>query len=169
MSKQKKKDPSYTHLPFLGIPKFLPYIKPYRKHLIIMLFSCFLNAVSGIMDKILMAKGELSASQLQFWFMLFLSVFYLIFIYARGERLHLRQGLKNGWIFIISALLIFGDRLLFMANGYPESRVTVMTVLKQSSIIVTVISGALLYKEKHLVRRLVAALIVIIGIVAISL
>ncbi len=138
-------------------------------YLLIMLVSCLLNAVSGLLDKLLMAGGEISTSQLQFWFMLFLSVFYLAFILSRGERLHLKKNLKNGWIFIISALLILGDRLLFLANADPMSRVTVMTVLKQSSILVTIFCGAVFYREKHLRRRLLAAAVVILGILLASL
>ena len=47
--------------------------------LIAALMNCFLNAISGTMDKILMKSME--ASQLQFWFLLFMTVFIMRYIY----------------------------------------------------------------------------------------
>ncbi len=47
MSKQKKKEQSYTHLPYLGLPKLLPYFKPYRKRLLLMLAF---GVVSSLVD-----------------------------------------------------------------------------------------------------------------------
>ncbi len=47
MSKKNKKDQSYTHLPYLGIPKLLPYFKPYRKRLF---FMVLLGVISSLID-----------------------------------------------------------------------------------------------------------------------
>ncbi len=47
MSKQKKKDQQYTHLPHFGIPKLVPYLKPYKGKLITMLV---LGIVGSIID-----------------------------------------------------------------------------------------------------------------------
>lgn len=134
------------------------------KYIWITLISCLLNAVSGTMDKIIMSTGEITSSQLQFWFMLMLSVMYFIYIRARGERVDFKNGLKNPGIYAISALLIFGDKLLFIANSNPESRVTVMTLIKQCSVIVTIISGKLIYNEKNIIYKVMCASIVAAGI-----
>ncbi len=47
MSKQKKKDQQYTHLPYFGIPKLMTYLKPYKGKLITMLV---LGIVGSIID-----------------------------------------------------------------------------------------------------------------------
>lgn len=134
------------------------------KYIWITLLSCALNAVSGTLDKAMMSTGEITSSQLQFWFMLMLSAMYFVYIYAKGERINLKKGLTNPGIYIISALLIFGDKLLFIANSDPESHVTVMTLIKQCSVIVTIISGKLIYKEKNIIYKTICAAIVIAGI-----
>lgn len=136
------------------------------KYIWITLLSCAMNAVSGILDKILMSTGEVTSSQLQFWFMLMLSSMYFIYIYARGGRVDFKGGLKIPEIYIISALLIFGDKLLFIANSDPESRVTMMTLIKQCSVIVTIIAGKLIYKEKNIIYKTMCASVVIAGILA---
>lgn len=134
------------------------------KYILTTLLACALNAVSGTMDKILMSTGEITSSQLQFWFMLLLSAMYFVYIHAKGGRIDFKNGLKTPGIYVISALLIFGDKLLFIANSDPESKVTVMTLIKQCSVIVTIIAGKLVYKEKNIIYKTICAAIVVAGI-----
>lgn len=139
--------------------------EPFRlKYIWLTLLSCALNAVSGTLDKFLMATGEITSSQLQFWFMLTLSAMYFIYIHATGGKIDYKAGFTNPRIYILSALLIFGDKLLFIANADPQSKVTVMTLIKQCSVIVTILAGKFLYREKHILYRCVCAAIVIFGI-----
>lgn len=134
------------------------------KYIWLILAECFLNAVSGTMDKYIMSTGEITSSALQFWFMLLLSVFYLAYILIKREKLELKKAFTNPWLYVLSFSLILGDRMLFIANADPESQVTVMTLIKQSSAIVTVILGRLIYKEKNIVRKLICAGIILLGI-----
>lgn len=135
------------------------------KYIWLILAECFLNAVSGTMDKYIMSTGEITSSALQFWFMLLLSVFYLGYILIKREKLELKKAFTNPWLYVLSFSLVLGDRLLFIANADPESQVTVMTLIKQSSAIVTVILGRVIYKEKNILRKLVCAGIILAGIV----
>ena len=59
---------------------------------------------------------------------------------------------------------MIGDRLLFEANANPDSQVTLMTLIKQSSVIVTVLTGWLVFKEKNILYKLMCTLIVLTGI-----
>ncbi len=130
--------------------------------LIAVLLNCFLNAVSGTMDKVLM-KYMLS-SQLQFWFMLFTTVIYGAILLVKREKISIKTLKTNYWVPLMSISLIIGDRLLFEANASPLSEVTVMTVIKQSSVIVTVLTGWLVFKEKHILYKMMCTLIVLSGI-----
>ncbi len=130
--------------------------------LIVALLSCFFNAVSGIMDKVLMQSMD--AGQLQFWFMLFMTLIYGAIILLKKEKISLKSVKTNYWIPLMSLSLVFGDRLLFIANGSPLSEVTLMTVIKQSSVIVTVLVGWLCFHEKHILYKLMCTLLVLAGI-----
>ena len=76
-----------------------------------------------------------------------------------------KKTVKNHWIWILSVMFILADRALFMANENPASKVTVMTVLKQSSVIVTVLAGRIFFKEKGLAYKLMCAAVVMAGII----
>ena len=134
------------------------------KYIWLTVLSCFLNAISGTLDKHIMSTCKITSAQLQFWFMLLLTLFYGIFILIKREKINLRSCLKNPYIYALSILLVAGDKMLFIANSYPDSKVTVMTLIKQCSVLVTVIAGKLIYKEKNTLYKLICAVIILGGI-----
>ena len=150
MRRRREKSEKRNNMPFLVILAFL---------------SAFLNAVSGTMDKILTIREGITTSQLQFWYMLYLLVFYGLFILITRRPVNAKKTIKNYWIWILSILFILADRALFMANAYPESRVTVMTILKQAGTVVTILAGRIVFKEKDTVFKLFCAAVIIAGIV----
>ena len=125
--------------------------------------SCMLNALSGLLDKILMR--DISSAQLQFWYMLFLVLFYLLYILLTRTPVDLKSVVRNRWVWMLSILFVIADRALFIANGIPGSRITVMTLLKQAGCVVTILAGKYLFREKDTAHKMVCALIIIAGIV----
>ena len=124
--------------------------------------SCILNAVSGLLDKILMK--EMNSSQLQFWYTLFLVSYYAIYALVTKAKIT-RSVWKNPWIYLLAAGLIAMDKVLFIANGIPESQLTVMTLIKQSSVIVAIFAGKYVFKEKNILHKVICAAIIITGII----
>ncbi|MBE7053125.1 MAG: DMT family transporter [Ruminococcaceae bacterium] len=124
--------------------------------------NCFFNAVSGTMDKVLMKY--MTPCELQFWFMFFMTVIYGVIILIKKEKISIKNIKTNYFIPIMSISLLVGDRLLFEANKSTLSEVTLMTVIKQSSVFVTVFTGYFFFKEKHILYKLLCCLIVLLGI-----
>ncbi len=135
------------------------------KYLVIALLSCLLNAISGLLDKMLLSKGTLDSSQLQFFYMLYMTALYGVYIIFKREKIKLSTIKNNYWIAILSVLFVIADRALFIANEDPESQITVMTLIKQSSVLVTVLCGKMFFKEKHILKRTVCAMVVFAGII----
>lgn len=133
------------------------------RYVVLAIISCLLNAVSGLMDKLLMK--EVTSSQLQFWYMLFLVLYYVLYIMISKTKIRWNMVWKNYWIWILSLLFVIADRALFVANGMEESRVTVMTLIKQSSCIVTILAGKFIFKEKNIGYKLLCAAIIVGGII----
>ncbi len=133
------------------------------KYVVMAFTSCMLNAVSGLLDKILMR--DISSFQLQFWYLLFLTLFYLAFILITRTPVNWKRAVCNKWVWLLSLLIVVADRALFLANGMEGSRVTMMTLLKQSGCVVTILAGRFLFKEKNTTHKLVCAAVIIAGIV----
>lgn len=133
------------------------------KYIVLTLISCLFNATSGVLDKWL--TKTVTSGQLQFWFMLFLTVMYGVYILVSKTKVDFKALKTNYWIVILSVIFIIGDRALFVANANPDSRITVMILIKQSSVLAAVLAGRLMFKEKNTLRRLLCGLLVATGIV----
>ncbi|MBQ8546612.1 MAG: DMT family transporter [Clostridia bacterium] len=143
------------------------------KVLPLVLASCVLNACSGVADKFLLSTSPdrwifgaevLTPTQMQFWYMLYLTALYGIYILIKREKINVKSCIKSPWIWILSALFITADKALFVANADPNSKVVVMTLIKQSSVLVTIAMGRIIYKEKNIFYRVLCAIIIIAGI-----
>ncbi len=133
-------------------------------HIVIFsLLSCMLNAVSGLLDKILMK--DLKTSQLQFWYMLFLVALYGGYLLLSREKIQFAKAATNKWIWLLAFLFVVADRCLFLANASPDSRITVMTLIKQSGCLVTLAAGKWLYHDKNVGHKALCTALVVAGIV----
>lgn len=135
-------------------------------YVILAFASCLLNAASGLLDKIL--TKTITPDQLQFWYMLYLVLFYaayLLFEFLVKKHVNVVVAVKNGWIWLLSILFIIADKALFIANHNPDSKITVMTLIKQSGCIVTILAGKFIFKEKNIAYKLICAAVIIVGIV----
>ena len=133
------------------------------KVIIILLISCLLNSISSILDKKILEN--VTSGQLQFWFLLFLTISYWLILLIKKRRVSFRTIKKNFWIPIIAICLIVGDRFLFMANEIPESKVSIMIIIKQFTAIESIILGKLVFKEKNIIKKLLYSIVIIFGIV----
>jgi drug/metabolite transporter (DMT)-like permease len=132
------------------------------RYVALALISCLLNAVSATADKLLMP--HMTSSQLQFWYMLFLSLFYLVYVLVRRIPVRLGRAVRNVPMIAMSIIFVLADKALFVANADPDSRLTVMTLIKQSSCFVTILGGKIFFGEKRVLYRLFCACIVVAGI-----
>ena len=130
---------------------------------IMALVSCLLNAVSALMDKIL--TRDITSSQLQFWYMLFLCIFYGIYALFAHSEVNFKRALTNKWIWILAIMFVIADRALFIANSMEESQIMVMTLIKQAGCIVTILAGKFIFKEKNTGYKFICAAVIIVGIV----
>lgn len=137
-------------------------VKNGKKYIFLVLISCLMNAFSELLDKSLMKHME--SGQLQFWYMFFLVVLYLGYMLSTRTRINLKTLKSNYWIIILSVLFVIGDKALFIACQQENSTVIAMTLIKQCSVLITIIGGRLIFREKNTVCRLVCAGVIIAGI-----
>ena len=114
------------------------------------------------MDKIY--TKDVTPGQLQFWYMFFMVALYIIYVIATQTKVRFSVLKNNIWIWILSVLFVLADRALFIANSMEGSQVTIMTLIKQSSVIVTILFGKFVFKEKNILFKLLCSAIIIVGI-----
>ncbi len=149
--------------------------KPRLSLLFLVLASCALNSIAEITDKWLLSSSiterwflgseVVATEQMQFWYMLYLTAFYGLYILIRREKINFKKCVKSPYIWLLSLLFVIADRAMFIANTYENSTIVVMTLIKQSSVLVTILLGKLVFKEKNIAKRALCACLVVAGIV----
>ena len=129
---------------------------------ILFLISCLGSAVSAIIDKKILL--HITISQLQFWFYFFLTIFFFIILFLKEKKIDIKTVKNNYWIILISICLVISDRLLFIVNANSSSQVIIMTILKQLSIVISIIMGKFIFKEKDIFKKLLWSIFIIIGV-----
>ena len=94
-----------------------------------------------------------------------MTAMYGIYILCSKTKISVKTLKTNYWIIILSVIFIIGDRALFIANANPDSRITIMTLIKQSSVLAAILTGRVMFNEKGTFRRSLCALVVVLGIV----
>ncbi|MBR3887938.1 MAG: EamA family transporter [Clostridia bacterium] len=129
---------------------------------LMLLAACFFNACSATTDKLIMSY--MTPGQVQFWFLLFLTIGYWILLLSKRKKINYKQMFTNPWVYVAGLALAYGDQFIFRANAEPDCIVTVMTLIKQVSAVEMILLGKLLFKEKGIGKKLACSTIIIAGI-----
>jgi uncharacterized membrane protein len=135
------------------------------KPIILLLISCFFSAVSSIIDKVLL--GYVNCGQLQFWYLLFSAIMFWVVLLCNKQKpkINAKALIKNYWIVLLAGVLVIADKLFFMSAEIPESKMSIITSIKQLAVIETIILGKIMFKEKNIIKKLLCAILVIAGVV----
>lgn len=137
------------------------------KAIIFFVLACLCSETSAILDKLII--DQVSTSQMQFWFMFFVSVIiwvaFFVLCIKEKRMLVCKADWKNWAMYIFPVILIVADRLLFTALSQPDVLVSGVAIIKQLSTVVSVIFGGILYKEPKLQYKLIYLAFILVGIV----
>ena len=140
-------------------------------HIIVLILSAVFNAFSSIIDKYTASGTEFY--QVQFWFLLFLFVFSLLFFIVdclkSKEILIHKEDLKNYWVYLLALTLFIGDCLLFLSYRMPNASLVSITIISKFKTVVGVIIGAIVFKESNILLKIIISIIVVAGILLVSL
>jgi len=138
-----------------------------KKYIWYVIISCFIISFSSVIDKLVMP--HINTGQMQFWFMGFLTILYILYIIFTKTKLNFAVMKKNYWLPILAISVLLASRFHFMANAIPESDISLIVFLRTFSVIITLLVGGLWFKEKNLFYKLICSLIVLSGIALIIL
>ena len=141
------------------------------KVIILLLILAIIGSVCAIIDKY--TTQTLSAFQVQFWFLLFTFAFSCIFFALECVKhkkfLLQKSDFKNYWIYIIGVALFLGDIFLFLSYTMTGSKMIIITSISKFKVVVSVLLGIFLFKEKSVLKKILISLLVFAGVLLISL
>lgn len=131
--------------------------------------SVISGVISALLDKHLMSSLQPMFVQgwCNFYIMLILTVILLISKYSGSGNY---QPYKHDWLILVIALFItWSDFLYFLSLSGEGAMLSVVSILRRSSVIITFICGAIFFKEKNLRSKAVAMLILLASMIILVL
>jgi len=128
--------------------------------------ATFLGASSGLYDKFLIQNLSLNPQTLQFWFCLYTILILLVILtitwFPYAEK---RKAFKFRWsIIAVGVLLQAADYFYFKALQDPDALIMLLSAIKRSQIIIAVVIGGLIFKEKNKRQKLIPLVGILIGV-----
>lgn len=128
--------------------------------------ATFLGASSGLYDKFLIQTLSLNAQTLQFWFcwytILILVVISSINWFPFPNK---RKEFKFRWsIIAVGVLLQTADYFYFKALEDPDALIMLLSAIKRSQILIAVVIGGLVFKEKNKRKKIIPLAGITLGV-----
>ena len=142
------------------------------KWIYFIVLAAVLGAVSGLYDKYLMAPREsggvgLNSMLVQSWYNIYqcfmMLIMLLVIWYPKRKAstaFHWHWG-----IILISVFLSAADFVYFYALSFPDAMISIVSMVRRGSVIVSFLFGAMLLHEKNLKSKLVDLMLVLLGMV----
>ncbi len=140
-----------------------------NRWVICMWVSVVSGVASALLDKHLMASMQPMFVQgwCNFYITLILAITLLVVKYS-GSPYY--KPYKHDWLILVIALFItWSDFLYFLSLSGEGAMLSVVSILRRSSVIITFICGALFFKEKNLRSKGLALLILLVSMVILVL
>ena len=126
------------------------------------------GALSGLYDKFLMRQFDRMAVQVWYTiYQIFMMLPILLFVWY-PKRKHSTPFHFRWSIIGISLFLCLSDFLYFYALSIPQSMVSIVSVIRRSDILISVLAGALLFHDKNIKRKALILVGVILGMILLS-
>lgn len=134
-----------------------------NKWILFIFIAAVLGAISGLYDKYLMQK--FSSTAVQFWYNLYqcimMFVVLIILWYPKREK---STPFSWKWsILLVSLFLTIADFVYFYALGDPDAMISIVSMVRRGSVVVSFIGGVLFFHEKNLKGKAIDLVLIIIG------
>ena len=134
-----------------------------NKWIFFVVMAAIMGAISGLYDKYLM--GRLNPMLVQSWYNIYqvfimCPIILLLWMPKRKESTPFRWT----WtIIFISIFLSAADFAYFYALSYDDSMISIVSMVRRGSVLVSFTFGALFFKEKNLKSKAIDLLLVLMG------
>ncbi len=127
-----------------------------------------MGAVSGLYDKWLLRSYE--PLQVQAWYSLYQLIIMGITVLLLKRAGHDRTPFRWKWtIPCIAVFLTIADMAYFYALSYDDSMISVVSMIRRGSVIVSFLFGVIVLREKNLRLKLIDLSVLLVGLVLLVL
>lgn len=126
--------------------------------------AALLGAVSGLYDRHIL--GQIEPLAVQSWFCVYQVVMMGVIVAILSLTNRLTTPFRWSWaIPMISIFLTAADMAYFVALSQPEAMVSVVSMVRRSSVVVSFACGALLFGERNLRSKAIDLVFILVGMI----
>ena len=126
--------------------------------------AALLGAVSGLYDRHIL--GQIEPLAVQSWFCVYQVVMMGVIVAVLSLTNRLATPFRWSWaIPMISIFLTAADMAYFVALSQPEAMVSVVSMVRRSSVVVSFACGALLFGERNLRSKAIDLAFILVGMI----
>jgi drug/metabolite transporter (DMT)-like permease len=133
--------------------------------------AAVLGAISGLYDKYLMASPDnggvgLDRMAVQSWYNIYQSFMMLVMLLIIWLPRRSKDKFHWSWTIVgISIFLSAADFVYFYALSLPGAMISIVSMIRRSSVIVSFLFGAVFFHERNLKAKAVDLLLVLLSMV----
>ncbi len=137
----------------------------HNKWILFIILAAVTGAISGLYDKFLMTR--LNPMLVQSWYNVYqLFIMGTILLLIWWPKRKVITAFRWDWsIILISIFLSAADFVYFYALSYDDSMISIVSMVRRGSVVVSFIFGALLFREKNLKSKAIDLILVLIGMI----
>jgi transporter family protein len=141
-----------------------------NKSMLLIVAGTILGSCAALYDKYLLNQLALSPIRVQLYFSYCLVFIYFVAWLIVNRIAKVDTAFTWRWtIPVTGVLLIVSDLVYFHAVSLPDAQISMISLLRRCSCVITFAVGAMIFKDKNVVKKFYALLIVLIGIVLLAL
>ena len=135
----------------------------HNRWILFVVLAAVMGAVSGLYDKYLM--GHFSPMLVQSWYNLYQVIILCpVLLLLWLPHRHTSAPFRWRWsIICISLFLSAADFAYFYALSYQDSMISIVSMVRRGSVIVSFLCGAIAFREKNLKSKAIDLILVLIG------
>jgi bacterial/archaeal transporter family protein len=130
-----------------------------------LLLGTFIASLSGLYDKFLLQRVELPVTTMQFWFTFDNVFIQALLAFVLWHRSSAREPFHFRWAAAVAGLmLVLADQLYMRAVATEGALISVISLTRRSSVLVSFVLGGLLFKEGLLLKKAGPLSLILAGI-----
>ena len=147
----------------------------HNKWIIFLVLAAVMGTCSGLLDKYLMASPEnggvgLDRMMAQSWYNIYQCVMMgaVLLVYILNQRKKVEPSARFSWkwsILLISIFLSMADFAYFYALSLPGAMISIVSMVRRGSVLISFLCGAVLFREKNLKAKAIDLCFVLLGMI----
>ena len=132
----------------------------------LMILSVLAGSASALYDKHILQQLNLDPMFVQSWTNVYITILLAILLLVQylTDKKHFQPFVWDWRILLISVLITVADALYFFAVKEPDAMLSIISMVRRCSVLITFLGGALILKEGHVKEKALEMLLMMAGV-----